>query len=315
MKRTALYTLYAAIVFAGFFASSCDKVDFPYENTGTSGTGELDWSLYPDGDSALYAQNEWPVFTDNTNTLRNVLIEDFTGHRCSNCPNAANLLHNLEDANPGRVFGAAIHTSNSGITDFQATNAAYPTVLYNDFAIAIGTYFGAVPGTTFQGNPHGTVNRIPTGADNTSPAPTWTSRTNTALATTLKVNLQSAVNYFPSTRGLFIHTEIDKLDNSLTNELAQVIYLLEDSLIAPQLMPDQSANTAYVHRDILRACIGGAFGRTVTPANLNGNGKYYLNTSYELPAVYNAENMHLLIYIFDKTTYEIYQVIKEEIVE
>ena len=317
MKKFALYTLFAATALAGFFAS-CDKVDFPYEQTGGSGgTGELDWSLYPNGDSAHYAQNEWPSFTANTNTLRNVLIEDFTGHRCSNCPNAANLLHNLENANPNRVFGAALHTSALGITDFQETNSAFPTVFYNDDAIAIGTFFGAIPGTTFQGNPHGAVNRILTGSDNTSPAPTWTSKTNTALATALKINMQSVANYFPSTRGLFIHTEIEKLDNSLSNELGQVIYLVEDSLVAPQLMPDQSTNQTYVHRDIMRACIGGIFGRTIkaTDLDVNGSGKYYLNASYRLPDVYTAEKMHLIIYVYDKTTYEIYQVIKQEVTD
>jgi hypothetical protein len=294
------------------FSSSCDKVTNPYPSS--SSTGGLDWTLYPDGDSAHYAQTEWPVFTPNTNTLRNVLIEDYTGHRCNNCPNAGTLLHNLINANPGRVFGAGTHTSALGMSDFQAVNAQYPEVLYNDLAFEIGHFFGAIPGTTFQGNPHGAVNRIPNGTDNTLNPGSWTSTTNTALSSTLRVNLQSAVNYFPSTRGIFLHTEIDKIDNSLTNALGQVVYLIEDSLVAPQLMPDLSHNATYVHRDIMRDCIdGNAFGRTLTPANLGTNNKYYLNYSYKLPAQYNVAGMHLIIYVYDKTTYEIYQVIKQDI--
>ena len=57
-------------------ASSCDKVENPYPNLPSS---ELDYNLYPNGDSAHYAQNAWPTFMANTNTLRSVMIEDYTG--------------------------------------------------------------------------------------------------------------------------------------------------------------------------------------------------------------------------------------------
>lgn len=292
---------------------SCDKVDNAYPKTG-GGTGELDWTLYPDGDSAHYAQNHWPVWTDNTNTLTNVLIEDFTGHRCFNCPNAATLAHNLMNANPGRVFVAGIHSSAVGMSAFQEVNAEYPTVLYNDIAFEIGTYFGSQPGTSFIGNPHGAISRLLTGTDNTSAPGTWTSKTSTVLNSTLKVNLQAEHNYFASTRGLFLHTEVDVIDAGLTNPLGLVVYVLEDSIVGPQLMPDLSTNDTYVHRDVLRACIDNkAFGRTLDADDLGSNGKYYVDYSYKLPSEYEAENMHLLIYVYDKNTGEIYQVIEEEI--
>ena len=115
---------------------------------------------------------------------------------------------------------------------------------------------------------------------------------------------------------LFLHTEIEKLDASLVNDLAQVVYLVEDSVISPQLMPDLSTNDTYVHRDILRGCIDGkAFGKTLVAADLDANGKYYLNYAYKLPDGYDPDNMHLLIYVYDKTTYSIYQVIKQKVIE
>jgi len=299
---------------------SCDKVTNAYPKT-DGGTGELDWSLYPDGDSAHYAQNHWPVWTPNTNTQTNVLIEDFTGHRCFNCPNAATLAHNLMNANPGRVFVAGIHSSAVGMSDFQEEkltdptggNDIYPEILYNDIAFAIGTHFGSQPGTSFIGNPHGTVSRLRTGTDNTSAPGTWTTKTSTVLARPLQVNIQAEHNYFPSTRGLFLHTEVDVVDDNISSELGLVVYVLEDSLIGAQLMPDLTHNDTYVHRDILRACIDNkAFGRTLQASDLGTNGKYYVNYSYKLPDEYDVENMHMLIYVYDKTTEEIYQVIKED---
>jgi hypothetical protein len=58
------------------------------------------------------------------------------------------------------------------------------------------------------------------------------------------------------------------------------------------------------------------FGRQLTPADLT-NGKYYVNYSFEVPnqldGGFNTENMHVLIYVYDMVTKEIYQVIKQKI--
>jgi hypothetical protein len=83
-------------------------------------------------------------------------------------------------------------------------------------------------------------------------------------------------------------------------------------------MSDNSHNSTYIHRDIHRGNLGGqAFGRTLTNNDII-NGKYYVNYSFVLPnqldGNYNAENMHVLIYVYDKVTWEIYQVIKQKIV-
>lgn len=310
MKKFIVFTAILATVIV-----SCDKVKNAYPAK-TTGTSTLDWTLYPDGDSAYYvSQGLWPTFTQNTNTLTNVMIEDFTGHRCNNCPNAAVLLHNLEDANPGRVFGVGVHTSPVGMSNFQEEELPdYPTILYNDFAFAIGTHFGSKPGTGFIGNPNGTVNRQLNGTDNTSAPATWSSKTTVELNKPLRVNIQSRANYFASTRGSFLHVEVDKVDNNITNDLAIVVYVCEDSLVAPQLMPDLTRNANYVHRDILRDCIdGNAFGRVLAASDLGTNGKYYVNYTYKLPVQYDVDNMHYLIYVYDKTTEEIYQVIEQHL--
>lgn len=310
MKKFIVLTAVLATVIA-----SCDKVKNAYPAK-ASGNSTLDWSLYPDGDSAYYvSQGLWPTFPANTNTFTNVLIEDFTGHRCFNCPNAAAILHNLEDANPGRVFGASIHTSPVGMSNFQEEELPdYPAILYNDLAFEIGIHFGSKPGTGFIGNPNGAVNRQLNGTDNTSSPGTWSSKTTVELNKPLRVNIQSHANYFASTRGSFLHVEVDKVDNNLTNPLAVVVYVCEDSLVAPQLMPDLTRNANYIHRDIMRDCIdGNAFGRVLTASDLGSNGKYYVNYTYQLPSQYNVDNMHYLIYVYDKTTEEIYQVIEQHL--
>lgn len=309
MKKIVFVSLFAIAL--GAVISSCDKVDNPYP---AGGSGELDWSLYPDGDSAHYAQNQWPVFTPNPNTQRFVLIEDFTGHQCPNCPNTATAVHNKIATDPTRIFGAAIHAGPTvdGMTSFQEiTPPNYVEEFFNPDGLAIGAFLGNISGG-FIGNPRITINRVAQAGDVTCTAASLNTLCSNILSSQLKVNIQAETNYFPSTRGLFLHTEVDKIDASVTNDLALVVYVIEDSMIAYQKnsggdIPD------YEHEDIMRGCIDGKpLGRTLDASDMI-NGKYYCNYSYKVPNELEIDNMHLIIYVYDKVTYEIYQVIKHEL--
>jgi hypothetical protein len=98
--------------------------------------------------------------------------------------------------------------------------------------------------------------------------------------------------------------------------------MIEDSVVGPQLV--QSTYTPdYVHRDIMRGTLDGeTFGKILT-ADLMTDNKYYVDYSYILPnqlgpngttTVHNADNMHVLIFVYDAVTKEIYQVIKKPII-
>ncbi|MDG1334287.1 MAG: Omp28-related outer membrane protein [Crocinitomicaceae bacterium] len=303
-----------AISLVGFTA--CDKV----ENTMPDGPGGPDncgWSAYPNGDSAHYVANAWPTFTENTNTDRNILIEDFIGHQCIFCSAAADLAHQLYLDNPGRVFVSSIHAGPSGqIEGNQEVNPAGGFI--EDFTceegITLGHYFGGQwPGSPFQGNPNGAISRVDhgNGFPITSPSQ-WENATNSMIAANnLKVNIQAANNYYPSTRGVFLHTEIEVVDQSLTNELRIVVHLMEDSLVGYQ-STQSSYIPDFVHRDIMRGSIDGkAFGEVLDALNLDPNGKHYVNYIYCLPDEYDENNVHLLIYVRDAVTEEVYQVIKQ----
>lgn len=321
MKKLILLSLVAS---AGFIA--CDKVKNAYpENPVSNG---LDWSLYPGGDSTTYVSNGlWPTFTANTNTLRNVLIEDFTGHQCVNCPAQTDYMEQLIATNPTRIFGMAIHAGPTGMTGFQETNASYPEELFCDAGLEIGQHFGQnIVGSTFLGNPAFNANRVKSNGQFTSGAgSTLLNKTNACLATSLQVNIQAVTNYFATTRGLFVHVEVDKIDQALTSDLAIVTCIVEDSLVAPQLVQANPTwdtdgtvdgrNTIYVHRDILRGMIDNrTFGKVLSAADMGSNNKYYVNYSYKLPNEFEAENMKLYIYVYDKNTEEILQVIEKHLI-
>lgn len=303
------------LAIAAFGFASCDKVENPYP-----ASPQGDYSLYPDGDSAHYAANVWPTFTTNTNADRTILIEDFTGHRCIFCPAAAAVAHQLYEDNPGRVLVSSIHAGPTG--QMEGNQELVPSEGYvedftNPEGFAIGLKFGnATAGSPFQGNPYGTISRVDQG--NGFPvtgAANWTSATNNMIAANdLKVNIQSSANYYPSTRGFFLHTEVDILDAGInSDDLSIVVHLIEDSLVAPQKLSNNSTQYDYVHRDIFRGSIDGfAFGQPLDAEHLMPSGNYEHFYIYELPTDYNPDNMHVIIYVRDEVTEEVYQVIKQK---
>lgn len=295
----------------GISMSSCEKVENAYE---PSTTIEIDTTFYP-GNWQDYLDNNYPVFPQNVNTEINVLIEDYTGHKCNNCPTAATIAHDIHENNPQRIFVASIHTDPGAQLSFQSfdPDAPYYTTDHtNPDAVAYGIEFQN--GFNFIGNPQGTVNRKIVGGKMFDFSGTWQSRASDILNTNeLKVNIQSVFNYFPSTNGGYLHVELEKLTSEET-VINTVVYVIQDSLVDWQLMPDNTNNEFYVHRDKhLGSIDNNPFGieafSTVSPSN----SKVKFDYSYEIPAGLNPSNMHFLIYAYDTETYEILQVIKQKI--
>lgn len=321
MKKYAI--IFIALVLGLASLPSCDHVENPFPQGVIT---DLDTTLYP-GVWSDYVINEWPDFNalpdDNPN--RNAIVEDFTGHNCASCPAAATVAHNLHVGNPSRVYVASVHAgpTNTGITSFQEVTAQYTVDFMNPNGLEFGSFFGVtLAGAGFFGNPAGSVNRNPLGIEYFYGTTIWSTKVTEVLASARRVKVKAEVNYFPSTKGFFLHTEIEKEDVAINyDDLGIMVYLIEDSLIAPQnvlstFTPD------YIHRDIMRGTISGqTWGREVSDGELLDD-KYYLDYSYVVPnqlaptgqtGTYNAGNMHLLICIYDKNDYQILQVIKKDI--
>jgi hypothetical protein len=259
------YLLFSCLILSALIFSSCDRVSNPYPKVEVL---DLDTTLYP-GNWSDYVANEWPDFLPNTNNNRNIIIEDFTGHKCVFCPAAADLAHLLHENNPTRVFTASIHAGPDGKGDFQTVSLPeYPIDFTNAQGIEIGLYFG-LNDDGFPGNPRGTVNRVKSGSIFQGPG-SWSSMVSTQLAeNVLNVNMQSKLNYYEETKGAFLHVEIENLNASITNDLAIVGYIIEDSLVGDQKMSDNSHNESYIHRDIHRGNLNNqAFGRTLQASDL-----------------------------------------------
>ena len=77
-------------LFFGFVFASCEVIEGPYMS------GNIN-----------------PIDTSNNNYVKNILIEDFTGHLCKNCPDAASELDAIQAVYGSRIIGLAIHSGST----------------------------------------------------------------------------------------------------------------------------------------------------------------------------------------------------------
>lgn len=316
MKRVISISYSITILLFIVFNSACDKIDNPVRPI----YGDLDTSLYPGPGFYIYPEFDLNYPSD----VENVLIEDYTGHTCGNCPGAAIIAHDLKDANPGRVFVTAVHASPTD--GFQEVNLPddpdYPKYSHDFRTEAGNDYVDDING--FIGNPQGMVNRKLSDSDNDNWefAPAWGTAVEAIISANnpLQMNIQVKTNYYTETRGLFVHVQSKTLAN-MSGRYNMVVFLIQDELITWQkdysFPPAQQDVADYHHKDILLGTINGSYGTELFDGSSTIGEVFENHYSYQVPAdvIYNANavageecGLSIIAYLMNRDTYEIIQV-------
>lgn len=190
--------------------------------------------------------------------LQNILITEYTGHKCGNCPPAAEEAKRLQKLYAkGRVIFMAIHAG-----DFAKPDASYPNDLRAKEGYPIMNSFGI----TLQ--PIGDINRILNGSgQRTFAYSEWSSviSTNIEKESPCIIKFENA-EYNSETRKINAKINIEYFDNVTTSDNIAV-YIVEDSIVSPQkLYIDQTEKklTDYVHYGVLRGTMNGAWGDLIS---------------------------------------------------
>jgi hypothetical protein len=298
-----------------FLIMSCEKVDDPIiEKTSIEKLIEKYFPGNPDD----YELNL--TFSANTNTNRNVLLEDYTGHKCNNCPAAAVKAKDIESANSGRVFVLSVHAGPIG-SNFQkpskSGDSEYPRFSH-DFRTEAGTtYAEQIAGMI--GNPAGMISRTISqeGTPWNHSTGTWETKVNDILsANDLKANIQIKYNYYPETKGIFVHYELEALQN-LDENTRVVVLLMEKEFISEQVDAGGVEIDDYKHHNILVGNISQIWGENhgALTAGEKKTG-LVINGLNEMNKVATIEetDMAIVAFVMNRITYEIYQVILEDVV-
>ena len=253
------------------------------------------------------------------NPDKKVLIEDFTGHLCPNCPDAARELDAIHDIYGDQIIGMALHVTKSFARPYPASQA--PAFQY-DFRTNWGDDWDAFYGISDAGLPRGMINRIgyqdeshKLGKDE------WA----TTVANELKKEIDFKIYISSDETSIYITSEVQNNINSAYN---LVVCLTESNIINWQ--KDGVNNIEdYEHNHVLRAVlidegllsnstnyVAGQQIETIINYDLatleQFNIDYSLNNIAELgngnAGEWNSTNMSVVAYIYNTITKEIVQV-------
>lgn len=215
-----------------------------------------------------------PIDTLKT-AIKNVLLEDFTGQRCSNCPTGTEVIEQLQEIYGERLIAVGIH---GGPLGFKGT----ATVL--GLATDVGDEYYSHWQLEYQ--PVGLVDRH--GAVNYTE---WAKAVRDEMALTSDVKMEVQAIFDGSKIDI---TVMEEAYNDYTGMLQ--VWLLEDGITAIQTMPDGTNNRNYVHNHVLRTPVNGDWGKAITI----GKGEQDLqNYQQAVDEAWNAANLSVVAFVYN----------------
>ncbi len=278
MKRTNFSKL---ITLTGLILTiiSCDYIDDPLTN-GTT-----------------------PPPPDDTTVIRKALIEDFTGHRCNNCPKASEAIKAIQNNLPGRSVAVAIH---AGPSNFTAPDTpSYPT----DFRTPEGESLRSFFRIDQFGLPIGMVSRqgfASQGIGHLKLFGAWAGIVAQINEVEPLFRLKLEGNYNSNNRLVDLTVTTDVL-LSTSAPISLNVWLCESGIVAPQKMPDNSLNVNYVHNNVFRTSLNGAAGEPITANGGNAGDSFVKNYTLNVSSNWQANNIKLVAFVFNTQTQEVLQ--------
>jgi hypothetical protein len=249
-----------------------------------------------------------PPYLENTNSTdttfqRKVLLEEYTGFRCGNCPEATEVAHSLKEKYKSSLILLSIH----------AGGYAKPTSTYTyDFRTSIGNELDAFFGMSAAGNPDGMVNRFgyPTGSHILREGE-WEGVILQALKTKPVCTISLESSYSETTSTINIKVTVKYLDEGTPNHHL-CVYIAEDSIVQYQRddrLPDPHIFN-YVHNNVLRAGITSTWGEQLSPTAIPLNTVFTKEYSYQIPQDkdWRVKKLKIVAFVHDKdNSFEILQ--------
>lgn len=249
---------------------------------------------------------------DTTDTVvQNVLLEDYTGHQCGNCPAAADRAEEIQTLyGKKRVIVIAVHSGH-----FARTNAEYPTDWRCPESEELNTAFG----NSRAGNPNGLVNRRERNGKFILSVQDWASATAQELERTPTLGMKATTQWDAATKTVTATVNLHFLEAG-DEDYYLVGYIVENGLVGDQLdyrvTPSHVKDFRFEH--VLRASMNGTWGEKLSATAVAKGTKLTKQLQYTFPAAkdWKPENCELVLYVhrYGGATKEIIQVISVPVI-
>lgn len=209
---------------------------------------------------------------ERPDVARRVLIQEFTGINCVNCPTGAAKIHSIQEAYPESAIVVGMHPGGTGFSGPIGTFN-----LNSDLARVYYDYFkpDGFPAAMFDGSsPQINVEM-------------WTKSFMDAVAIPAKGEIELETQYDPATRNLTVKYEVE-MNEAYSQSLNINLWIVEDGIVGPQ----KSGSTIifeYVHNHVLRTSMNGDWGTKLADSFTIGQ-RFNGESSITLDAGWVAEN-------------------------
>lgn len=290
MKHSITHnTKYLFILASLIIATSCDKIEPSEDGTYTVYSG---------------AVGEWEDCEGLADHNHRVWIEKYTGPRCTNCPTADNIIHDIAEQYGNRVVATAIHAT----ALFGSAIGNSPDLRTNEGEAWCQYFFGNA--ASF---PVVLLNRQKSGGSykETDPVSPFTSEIDAIIEEPAMVAMAVEAYYDEQAEKISITSKVEIVNDMVfsnpTDDLTLTVLIIEDSIIATQRMPSGGENEGYVHNHVLRSLVTDKWGLDIDIEHKSGEARK-VTLRGDVPEGCHMENCHIVAFVSDKSSRIIYNV-------
>ena len=237
--------------------------------------------------------------------IRKILLEEYTGHRCGNCPRAHEKAEELHSIYCDQIISVEIH----------AGFFAMPLAPFNaDYRTTAGTGLDDYFEVSASGLPKGLVNRKELNGNIALAKDDWAAAIEQQLVAQPEIDITIVNNYNASSGAL--ETEIQSAFlKDMTGGLYLCVFMVEDSIVSLQKDYEAAPEDIedYIHRNVLRTAVNGTWGDKITSAPVNSGEVIIKTYNYAVDTTWNTEHVSVLAFIYNDETKGIIQAEQERI--
>ncbi len=260
--------------------SSCDKIEEPFETIPTIIDSNLVWT-------------DSNTFNQPFSGTKMVLIEEFTGHTCQQCPAANLILEAILDQHTDKVISTSIHAGFFAWTENNA-DGSYST----DFTTGPGDDLHAFYGVTT--NPIALVNRKTYNGDLLINSANWNPAVNSLLNQPSDLDLNLFSRYSSDSLKGQLHVQV-LYNNQISTNVNVQGFITEDQVIDWQKDGANSVDN-YEHNHVFRDAILGTWGQSISATDST----YQFN--FEVPSsIVDVKNCKIVVVAYDASNNEVLQ--------
>ena len=262
------------------FLYSCNVIDKPYED-----------SVSPIDTTGTTVQN-----------AKNILLEDYTGFNCPNCPKAVAEIEALKAIYGDRLITVSVHAG------YFAQPSSSDAAFSYDFRTQAGVQWNNMFGIAEY--PSGLINRTGVNEQTHILAPgAWGERATGIAAQNADMTIKITSKYTDGASSIGADVDVEFLNESETKYYLSVI-LVQDNIVDTQNNAGQIV-TDYVHNHVLRGAFNSTWGEELNTSTVVKGDKFSKSVSIDIKNdtvhPWDPANMKIIAFVYDADTYEVMQ--------